>query len=169
MISGEPSIIVAILTGAERPMSHPMMLLMRISIIFTCVVLTFTEIFARISKRISNAMLTSPSIANSLPFSTLNLSFALGIVFQVLANTVFSQPVGHYGIGMSLILPLLLWVNKQARKHLLTRLRQCKESRFVGRRNGIKHLATFHDMANLYVFPLMIPTLGAYPYIIKFP
>ena len=158
--------MVAILTGAERPMSHPMMVLMQISIIFTCIVLTFTEIFARISKRISNATLTSPSIANSLPFSTLNLSFALGIVFQVLANSVHSQPVGHYGIGMSLMLPLLLGVNKQARKHLLTRLWQCKESRVVGRKNGIKHLPTFHDMANLLNYPLMIPTLGAYPHII---
>ena len=161
---------MAILTGAERPNSHPMMILMRVSIVFTCVVLFSTEVFARIWIRLeaSNApSLTSPSIANSLPFSTLNLSFSLGIVFQVLASNVHSQPVFHYGIGISLMLPLLLAANKKARRHLKTRLWQWRESRVVGRNNRIDRPAVPHhrDMSNLR-YPLMIPTLGAYPFTI---
>ena len=163
MISGEPSIIEAILTGAARPTSHPMMFLMRVSITLTCIFLLFTEVFARVSIcSTSNIALTSPSIANSLPFSSLNLSFGLGIVFQILANTVqMQQPVAHYSIGMGLMLPLLLVVNKKARQHLLTRLWQWKESRVVGRNDRVKDL---HGMNHLGNYPLMLPTLGAYPF-----
>ena len=163
MISGEPSIIEAIFTGAPRPKSHPMMFLMRVSITLTCIFLLFTEVFARVSIcSTSNHALTSPSIVNSLPFSSLNLSFGLGIVFQILANTVQQQqPVAHYSIGMGLMLPLLLVVNKKARQHLLTRVWQWKESRVVGRESRVKDL---HGMTHLCNYPLMLPTLGAYPF-----
>ena len=162
MISGEPSIIEAILTGEKRPTSHPMMFLMRVSITLTCIFLLFTEVFARVSIcSISSIALTSPSIASSLPFSSLNLSFGLGILFQILANTVKGPPVAHYSIGMGLMLPLLLVVNKKARQHLLTRLWQWKESRVVGRESRVKDL---HGMTHLCNYPLMLPTLGAYPF-----
>ena len=164
MISGEPSIIEAILTGAKRPTSHPMMFLMRVSITLTCIFLLFTEVFARVSIcSTSNIAMTSPSIANSLPFSSLNLSFGLGIVFQILANNTVKEgpPVAHYSIGMGLMLPLLLVVNKKARQHLLTRIWQWKESRVVGRESRVKDL---HGMTHLCNYPLMLPTLGAYPF-----
>ena len=125
--------------------------------IFTVVVLIFTEVFVRskipstsnhtfsinevenpsTSNNASNST-SMGGITNSLPFSTLNISFALGIVFHILVNVVFKEPIIHYGIQMSVMLPSLLATNRKAKKHLAKRLWQHKESLTVGRNKSCR-------------------------------
>ena len=157
-VSGEPTIIIAILSGIEKPTFHVIMIFNRWAGIFTVVVLIFTEVFVRskipstsnhtfytttevenpsTSNNASNST-SMGGITNSLPFSTLNISFALGVVFHILINVVFEEPIIHYGVLMSVMLPSLLATNRKAKKHLATRLWQHKESLTVGRNKSCR-------------------------------
>ena len=150
--------MVAILSGVEKPSFHVIMNFNRWAGIFTVVVLIFTEVFVRskIPSTSNNTFYTTtevenPStsnnasnsssmggITNSLPFSSLNISFALGVVLHILVNVVFEEPIIHHGVLMSVMLPSLLATNRKAKKHLATRLWQHKESLTVGRNKSCR-------------------------------
>ena len=155
-LSGEPTIIIAILSGAQRPSFHPMMIFNRCAGISTAVVLIFTEVFARtkipstsnsLPNPLASEVITSNNAltsANKLPFSSLNISFALVVVLHILVNVLFKEPIMHYGIQMSVMLPSLLATNRKAKKHLATRLWQHKESLIVGRNKSCRMSINLH-------------------------
>ena len=95
----------------------------------TALAMLGSEIYARIS--LSSMPLTSTTIINTIPFSTLNISIALTIVVNVTLN-MFGVYFGS-GVQISLILAALLATNRKARKHLRARLQRSIDSLTVGR------------------------------------
>ena len=71
----------------------------------------------------------------NIPFNTLHLAIALGIVVAIVRNVVFNLE-GAGGLFMSAVLLGFLLCNKKARKHIVLRLRQLIDRFTIGGNNS---------------------------------
>ena len=77
----------------------------------------------------------------NIPFSTLHLAIALGIVIVIVLNVLFNLE-GVGGLFMSAVLLGFLFCNREARKHVRLRLRQLIDRFTVGENNSVEPIAT---------------------------
>ena len=71
----------------------------------------------------------------NIPFSTLNLAIALGIVLSIVVNVFFNLE-GARGLIISAVLIGFLLCNREARKHIVLRLRQMIDRFTIGGNNS---------------------------------
>ena len=77
----------------------------------------------------------------NIPFNTLHLAIALGIVIAIVLNILFNLE-GVCGLFMSAVLLGFLLCNREARKHVRLRLRQLIDRFTVGGNNSVGPIAT---------------------------
>ena len=117
--------------------SHLILYFHLASRLLTVLFMICAEIIARFSRYSQPIPANSTTtINNAIPFSTLNISMALTIGFNIILN-MFGLSVVN-GIQLSVVLAALLGTNAKARKHLRLRLRQNLDSLTVGRSSRVE-------------------------------
>ena len=147
---------LALLTDDKLPESHVMIYIHALSVSLTALFLFSSDIFVRCCHRSEPAQVnSSPTITNTLPFSTLNISIALTLFVNL-----FMKMVGvtlANGMHVSLLLVAFIVTNKRARKHLRNRLRQNMDTFFVGRGNSVE------PVVSVALVQLPVPVAGFTP------
>ena len=120
------------------PESHELIYVHAIFVGLALLFLFCSDIFVRCCHRPDSAQVnsSSPIIANTIPFSTLNISIALTLFVNLIMKMVGGTPAN--GMHVSLLLVAFIVTNKKARKHLRNRLRQNMDTFFVGRGNSVQ-------------------------------
>ena len=103
----------------------------------TAIAMAVSEVCARVMShnasstvhQVSCAVL--PFFTNHIPFLTLNLSIIIGIIVNMAVIVVFNV-TGANGVQISAILTVILVTNKEARKHVMLRLKQKFDSSTIG-------------------------------------
>ena len=127
---------MALLTNVTLPESHEMIYVHAI-FVGLALFLFCSDIFVRCRHRPEPAQVnSSPTITNTIPFSTLNLSIAVTLLAS-LTMKIFA--ITHTNkLLTSLLLVGFILTNKKARKHLQHRLRQKIDSFTIGRGNSVQ-------------------------------
>ena len=128
---------MALLTDVTLPESHEIIYVHAIFAGLALVFLFCSDIFVRCCHRPEPAQVnSSPTITNTIPFSTLNISIALTLL-AILAKRIFAKTQVN-GLPISLLMVGFILTNKKARKHLRHRLRQKIDTFTIGRGNSIQ-------------------------------
>ena len=128
---------MALLTDVTLPESHEMIYVHAI-FVGLALFLFCSDIFVRCRHRPEPAQVnSSPTITNTIPFSTLNISIGLALLAN-LTMRIFAKVAQVNGLLISLLLVGFILTNKKARKHLRHRLRQKIDTFTIGRGNSIQ-------------------------------
>ena len=131
------SYYLTLLIDGTLPKSHVMIYIHALSVGLTVLFLFSSDVFVRCCHRSEPAQVNcSPTITNTLPFSTLNISITLTLFVNLIMKMVGVTPAN--GMHVSLLLVAFIVTNKKARKHLRNRLRQNMDTFFVGRGNSVE-------------------------------
>ena len=140
--NAEPSVsgkiyFVALLMDVTLPESHELIYVHAIFVGLALLFLFCSDIFVRCCHRPDSAHVnSSPTITNTIPFSTLNISIALTLLAD-LTMKIFA--ITHASkLLVSLLLVGFILTNKKARKHLQHRLRQKIDTFTIGRGNSVQ-------------------------------
>ena len=119
------------------PESHELIYVHAIFVGLALLFLFCSDIYVRCCHRPDSAQVnSSPTITNTIPFSTLNISIALTLLAD-LTMKIFA--ITHASkLLVSLLLVGFILTNKKARKHLQHRLRQKIDTFTIGRGNSVQ-------------------------------
>ena len=114
----------------------------------TAIAMAISEVCARVKSHNASSAVHPASCAvlpfftNHIPFLTLNLSIIIGIIVNMAVIVVFNV-TGANGVQISVILTVILVTNKEARKHVMLRLKQKFDSFTVGWTNTSTPVVAF--------------------------
>ena len=151
---------MALLTDDTLPESHEMVYGHAIFVGLALLFPFCSDIFVRCRHRPYSAQVnsSSPTITNTIPFSTLNISIALTFLAN-LTMRMFAKTQAN-GLPISLLLVGFILTNKKARKHLRHRLRQKIDTFTIGRGNSVQPVVSVVALVQL---PVLVAGVSPIP------